>query len=342
MSAEALAATKWQDRREAWESVTDATDAETLTTHLAKETNGAVLDAALDAVARVAAPELAPALPHVVQKGLANARGARHADPEVAARACYLPARFVKPLRQQIAACLPEALAAMEEVVASAVEPPSDASRTSGAAAVGRGTGGAMANSGNDDRLYAYEALGCLLGTEDAKLPEEAQVSLTEKACARLRARLEAATNGGDAETCARCIVACANVAKGFSSRLATEIRPRLGLALVAGLAPATACLARFDAASDPTGSAGVLRQRVVAYFQRMVQGVGRLAFPYAAPLVDRVRASGSASDLKECFVLCNQLCATFKSELAPFAETVTETLLAQTARALITARACA
>ena len=76
MSAEALAATKWQDRREAWESVTAATDAETLTTHLAKETNGAVLDAALDAVARVASPELAPALPHVVQKGLANARGA--------------------------------------------------------------------------------------------------------------------------------------------------------------------------------------------------------------------------------------------------------------------------
>ncbi|CAH0369443.1 unnamed protein product [Pelagomonas calceolata] len=76
MSAEALAASKWQDRREAWESITNAADAETLTTHLAKETNGAVLDAALDAVARVAAPELAPALPYVVQKGLANARGA--------------------------------------------------------------------------------------------------------------------------------------------------------------------------------------------------------------------------------------------------------------------------
>jgi len=280
------------------------------------------------AVARNPSALLLPAL-----AAFLDARGARHADPEVAARACYLLARFVKPLRQQIAAFLPEALAAMEEVVASAVE--NKNSRTSGAAEVGRGTGGAMANSGNDDRLYAYEALGFLLGTEDVKLPEEAQVSLTEKACARLRARLEAATNGGDAETCARCIVACANVAKGFSSRLATEIRPRLGLALVAGLAPATACLARFDAASDPTGSAGVLRQRVVAYFQRMVQCVGRLAFPYAAPLVDRVRASGSASDLKECFVLCNQLCATFKSELAPFAETVTETLLAQTARAL-------
>ena len=78
-----------------------------------------------------------------------------------------------------------------------------------------------------------------------------------------------------------------------------------------------------------------MLRQRVVAYFQRMVQGVGRLAFPYAAPLVDRVRASGSASDLKECFVLCNQLCATFKKDLAPFAETVTPALIAQTAAAL-------
>ena len=54
MSAEALAATKWQDRREAWESITNAADAETLVTRLGKETNGAVLDAALDAVARVA------------------------------------------------------------------------------------------------------------------------------------------------------------------------------------------------------------------------------------------------------------------------------------------------
>ena len=283
------------------------------------------------AVARNPSALLLPAL-----AAFLDARGARHADPEVAARACYLLARFVKPLRQQIAACLPEALAAMEEVVLRAVEDPSlPASRAgpSGSAAVGRGAGGATAAAGNDDRLYAYEALGFLLGTEDVKLPEEAQVSLTEKACARLRSRLESATAAGDAGTCARCLVACANVAKGFSARLATEIRPRLGLALVAGLAPATACLARFDASNDP--AAGLLRQRVVAYFQRMVQGVGRAAFPYAAPLVDRVRASGSASDLKECFVLCNQLCATFKSELAPFAETVTETLLAQTARAL-------
>ena len=283
------------------------------------------------AVARRPETLLLPALAAFLDR-----RGARHPDPEVAARACYLLARFVKPLRQQIAACLPEALAAMEEVVLRAVEDPSlPASRAgpSGSAAVGRGAGGATAAAGNDDRLYAYEALGFLLGTEDVKLPEEAQVSLTEKACARLRSRLESATAAGDAGTCARCLVACANVAKGFSARLATEIRPRLGLALVAGLAPATACLARFDASNDP--AAGLLRQRVVAYFQRMVQGVGRAAFPYAAPLVDRVRASGSASDLKEGFVLCNQLCAAFKRELAPFAEAATPALIAQTARAL-------
>ena len=63
MSAEALAATKWQDRREAWESVKRYRRGDTRHTHLAKETNGAVLDAALDAVARVASPDLAPALP---------------------------------------------------------------------------------------------------------------------------------------------------------------------------------------------------------------------------------------------------------------------------------------
>ena len=72
---EALAAPKWQDRREAWEALTD-TDGDALAARLAKETNGAVLDAALDAIARLASSDLAPVLPHVIQKGLANARGA--------------------------------------------------------------------------------------------------------------------------------------------------------------------------------------------------------------------------------------------------------------------------
>ena len=96
-----------------------------------------------------------------------DARGARHPDAEVAARACYLLSRFVKPLRQQIAAVLPEALNAMEEIVLNAVEPLSNSpslqgSTSGGTVAVGKGTGIAMAVAGNDDRLYAYEALGFL------------------------------------------------------------------------------------------------------------------------------------------------------------------------------------
>ena len=70
-----LAAKKWQDRRDAWESVAAATpDAAAVFT---KETNGAVIDAALDAIARVADASLAEALlPAIIAKGLAANRGA--------------------------------------------------------------------------------------------------------------------------------------------------------------------------------------------------------------------------------------------------------------------------
>ena len=44
MSAEALAATKWQDRREAWESVTAPTAAETRTTHTTEKLSGGGVD----------------------------------------------------------------------------------------------------------------------------------------------------------------------------------------------------------------------------------------------------------------------------------------------------------
>ena len=262
-------------------------------------------------------------------------RGARHPDPEVAARACYLFSKIVKPLRQQIVYCLPDILRAMEEIVVGSVEPLqiTPPPTTSNTQTLNKGTGGAMATVGNDDRLYVYEALGYLLGTEDIKLPEETQVEFTEGFCLGLRQRLERATHENDASTAARVIVAMANIAKGFSVRLATEIRPRLGEALVAGLQQATSSLSHFDSQNDP--SAHLIRQRTVAYFQRMVQGVGERAFAYAAPLIDRIAKNGSKKDLKECFVLCNQLAATFKEKLAPFVLQVTPGLTEQTFQAL-------
>ena len=272
------------------------------------------------AVARDHGRLLAPAL-----AAFLDARGMRHPSPEVSRRACYLFCRFVKPLRGQIAPRLAEVLAALEEIMERA----SDAAGGGvggGAGGTGGGTGGAMATAGGDDRLYVFEAVGSLLGADE--VPEASQAQWLEAASARLRRRIEAARAAGDAAQAQHVVVAMANVTKGFTQRVATETRPRVGEILRAGLEPALGCLATWP--RDP-----LVRQRVVAYFQRMVQCVGPSAFPYASPLVEHMRASGSSADLRECLILVNQLMATFKADLAPFVAGTLPALTRQTAAAL-------
>ena len=263
---------------------------------------------------------LAPAL-----AAFLDARGMRHPSPEVSRRACYLFCRFVKPLRGQIAPRLAEVLAALEEIMERASDAAGGGVGGVGGG-TGGGTGGAMATAGGDDRLYVFEAFGSLLGADE--VPEASQAQWLEAASARLRRRIEAARTAGDAAQAQHVVVAMANVTKGFTQRVATETRPRVGEILRAGLEPALGCLATWP--RDP-----LVRQRVVAYFQRMVQCVGPSAFPYASPLVEHMRASGSSADLRECLVLVNQLMATFKADLAPFVAGTLPTLTRQTAAAL-------
>ena len=203
---------------------------------------------------------LAPAL-----AAFLDARGMRHPSPEVSRRACYLFCRFVKPLRGQIAPRLAEVLAALEEIMERASDAAGGGVGGVGGG-TGGGTGGAMATAGGDDRLYVFEAFGSLLGADE--VPEASQAQWLEAASARLRRRIEAARTAGDAAQAQHVVVAMANVTKGFTQRVATETRPRVGEILRAGLEPALGCLATWP--RDP-----LVRQRVVAYFQRMVQCVG-------------------------------------------------------------------
>ena len=63
------------------------------------------------------------------------------------------------------------------------------------------------------------------------------------------------------------------NVAKGFTLRVATQTSPRVGEILASGLYPALRCVQLWP--RDP-----LTRQRVVAYFQRLVTTVGPAVFP--------------------------------------------------------------
>ncbi len=209
---------------------------------------------------------------------------------------CYLFCRFVKPLRGQILShgALPSVMAALEPVLMDAARPDSSgASGNSSGGGTGGGTGGAMATAGNDDRLYVFEAFGLLLGIED--VPDDVRVRYLEAVFNQLRAAVETACqvqNQVRVSFCLRtddwtdvvfcvqdpaaaqhAVVAMGNVAKGFTSRIATTTSPRVGEILGSGLDPALRCVQLWP-------RDGLTRQRVVAYFQRLVTTTGaRVSF---------------------------------------------------------------
>ena len=94
-------------------------------------------------------------------------------------------------------------------------------------------------------------------------------------------------------------------------------------------------CDTRVDDDSAARPRDALTRQRVTAFFQRLVQGVGNRIFPYALPLVTHLRTGAGANDLRECLVLINQLMATFKADLAPFMAAVLPPVTRQVAEAL-------
>jgi exportin-T len=86
-----------------------------------------------------------------------------------------------------------------------------------------------------------------------------------------------------DAAAAQHAIVALGNIAKGFPLRMATVTRPKISEILRAGFDSALRCLAVWPRDS-------LTRQRVTAFFQRLVQGIGSQVFPYALPLVTHLR----------------------------------------------------
>ena len=109
-----------------------------------------------------------------------GARGMGHADAGVATRACYLFTRLVKALRPELRPLLPDVLAGLQPHLSRIVaEPaPNTAVPVAGKASPpGKCAQGAAA-SASDDRLYAFEAAGLLVGGDD--LPEAQQVSMLD------------------------------------------------------------------------------------------------------------------------------------------------------------------
>ena len=336
-------------------SGSNAAGANTASSYLAVATHRLVATTFLDVCARyhLVVERFPETLLEPCLRAFLDERGTRHALPEVRRRACYLFCRFAKPLREKMAPNLAPVLAALEPTLADA-ETADFTLRDAAASAdenknKGKGAGGAMATAGNDDRTYAFEAFGALVGAEE--VPEEAQAAWLEAACARLRRRVDeccagAASDANDSNArslrafqARHALVALQCVAKGFTLRVATQTRPRTGRILLEGLGPALRCLGAFDGAGGPGGGGGApdraTRRRVVALFQRLVSCVGAAVAPHARALVEHVAASGAAQDLCEATTLTNQLFAAFKRDARPLAEATVWATFVKTARAL-------
>lgn len=135
-----------------------------------------------------------------------------------------------------------------------------------------------------DDRLYAFEAAGLLVGQDELPAAEQHAwvAALLQPLVGQMESQLAAAA-GGDggvpryaapggppppALLVQQALEAVTRVAKGFSLRLCTEARPDLGGLLVGALQTAVAA-PRALPANKP------LRARFISFLHRMVECLG-------------------------------------------------------------------
>ncbi|GIL47531.1 hypothetical protein Vafri_4333, partial [Volvox africanus] len=128
-----------------------------------------------------------------------DGRGMGHPAEDVSTRACYLFARLVKTLRQNIRPYLPDVLASLQQHLQRVATTPltagsggggggsnAGASAMDGVAVAGGGGGGggvtssckptAASNSCVDDRLYVFDAVGLLAGQEELSPEQQLQL----------------------------------------------------------------------------------------------------------------------------------------------------------------------
>jgi exportin-T len=229
--------------------------------------------------ARVAAAGGGPALAALAARFLGE-RGMGHPCEAVARRAAYLFCRLAKQLRSGLRPLLPDILASMQRHLAAIAATPSQeapAPKSSGVAG-GRGGAGVSLLTAVDDRLYAFEAAGLLLGQEEVEAAQQHAwlAALLQPLVAQMEAGTAAAAAGSGgpppgapppALLVQQALEAATRVARGFSLKLCTE-RPELG-ALLLGALRAAAAAPRALPAHKP------LRARFISFLHRLVECLG-------------------------------------------------------------------
>ena len=251
-------------------------------------------------------------------------RGVRHPDSVVRSRACYLLARFIRPLRCKLSDQTGPILRALSVPLAEAAQDVVLLSSSSSVIAFGAQSK-PMAEVGNDDRLYLFEAAGMILGSEDVEEGTQIEylTQVVRMLCEQIERAVSSQNEEGSIQLATRAVVALGNVSKGFSERTCVAHRPGAGNVFRSCLEVALKCLDVWPMNSS-------VRNRVTALLHRMIEILGVSVTPYLAPVLDKLRRDAGAVELRETLVLLNQLLATYKTTIAPFVIDILPSLTSQ------------
>ncbi|PSC72015.1 exportin-T isoform X1 [Micractinium conductrix] len=278
---------------------------------------------------RVLAAGGGAALPAVVARFL-DEHGMGHSSEAVSKRAAYLFCRLAKQLRANLRPLLPDILQRLQpHLAAIAATPTQEAPTTKGTGVTGgRGGAGQGLLGAVDDRLYAFEAAGLLLGQEELPAAEQRAwvAALLQPLVAQMEGNLAAAAAGGAAAAAAampgappppallvqQALEAVTRVGKGLALKLCTEQRPELGGLLVGALQAAVAAPRALPHNKQ-------LRARFISFLHRMLECLGATLLPCLPPALEvLLNAQADACDVADVLLLLNQLLARFKEALAP------------------------
>jgi exportin-T len=245
-------------------------------------------------------------LPLLASKFFGKA-GLGHPSSSVPPRAAYLLCRTVKSLRRTVSAIARDVLVALMphlEAIANSPLEETGSSLPLGLVAAGasgnmRGVSGAGVST-PDDRLFAFEAAGLLVGNSDNENMQVEWLHGLHQPLVDLLKRQNVSTLK-DALVFRQSIEALTRLSKGFSPKMCAS-RPTLSQVLIEPLGPAIQAVKMFPMSKD-------LRAKFLAYVHRLVECLGDAIVPHLPTVFWSLEHPGlDAGDFKDILVLVNQI----------------------------------
>jgi len=177
---------------------------------------------------------------------------------------------------------------------------------------------------GTDNRLYAFEAAGLLLGIEDLETEQqkEALVTMLRPAIQQVESLIKEKVSDASQELkLQQSLESISRVSKGFKQEQVINHKPELGQVFVKSL-ELTLRIPSVCNSSD-------VYTRVVSFLHRMIELLGEVTLPYLQPAFEvLLQECSGTSQMIEIVTLTHQLATAFKGSLTEFLRVALPVLL--------------